>query len=292
MSADNTPPPEPAPAPDPLLEKLLTASRDANPVAKAGENKAQSYNYARAEDVIAEARRALHAAGLVAVIDCKPAGSSEITSSSGSRGLLVRVDATLRVLDPSSGRAMAINGAGTGTDYPGDKAVYKAMTGAAKYLYASALGIPFGDDPESGEHVERSAASSPPAGPPKGFSGPDQSSAFVGALGEAVRSDEERQAVLRAVNAALTATQIDNAGSQLLNPKHRSGAVRKLRELAGLEPLDLSVPDTRDLPDVDAAVANSQAPLHVEERPPVDDFAPPPIDDPFAPEPTEADPSL
>jgi ERF superfamily len=252
MSNDQ-PPPEAPPAPDPLLEKLLKASKDAKAVAKSGENKAQGYNYARAEDVIAEARRALHKAGLVAVIDFTVEGAKEIKSSSGTGGLFVRVAAVLRVLDPESGRGMTVAGIGTGSDYPGDKAPYKAMTGAAKYLYASTLGIPFGDDPEddaTGGGQASAPTSSPqsePAGPPRGFSDRAQRDAFRSAVGAAARSDAEMLAIESAAARSLTAEQISNAGSQLLG-EHRARAVANLRRLAGLEPLDLSVPDTRDLP--------------------------------------------
>jgi hypothetical protein len=141
-------------APKGLYPKLLLAQSEAKGVGKAGRNEDQKYNYAKAEDVIAEAHRALHAAGLVAFMRPGEMESREITSRNGAGGLFVTLHAELVIIDPEGNDeggvddALIISAVGTGTDYPGDKAVYKAMTGAAKYAYSSALGIPFTDDPE------------------------------------------------------------------------------------------------------------------------------------------------
>ena len=136
------------PTPD-LFAKLLVAQSNAQTVEKAGRNQAQNYRYARAEDVIAEAQRALHEANLVGYME--PTGDPDeqaIESSGGTGGLFVRLRARLVIVDPDDGARLTIPAFGTGVDYPGDKATYKALTGAAKYAYAAALGIPFGDDPE------------------------------------------------------------------------------------------------------------------------------------------------
>ena len=134
--------------PSTLLGKLLEAQRAAGAVGKQGRNEDQGYDYARAEDVIAEAQRALHEAGLVGYMRPGEVESTGVQSRSGTAGLFVTLHAVLVIADPESGEVLEIAAHGTGTDYPGDKAVYKALTGAAKYAYASALGIPFGDDPE------------------------------------------------------------------------------------------------------------------------------------------------
>jgi hypothetical protein len=143
--------------PEGLYPKLLLAQTTAQAVGKAGRNEAQHYNYAKAEDVIKEAQRALHAAELVAFIRPVEIEEREITSQQGSGGLFVIVKLELVIVDPDGERVadadfgtdrLVIPCRGTGTDYPGDKAYYKAMTGGAKYAYSAALGIPFTDDPE------------------------------------------------------------------------------------------------------------------------------------------------
>jgi hypothetical protein len=142
----------PSDGPKGLYAKLLVAQTSAHGVGKQGENRAQGYSYARAEDVIEEAQRALHEARLVAYMRPVEVEEREITSQQGSGGLFVTLKAELVIVDPDEEDATAstliIAARGTGTDYPGDKATYKAMTGAAKYAYSSALGIPFTDDPE------------------------------------------------------------------------------------------------------------------------------------------------
>lgn len=133
---------------DGLYPKLLKAQEAASAVGKLGKNTDQGYSYARAEDVIEEAQRALHAAELVGYMVPGEVESTPITAKSGTSGLFVTVHSTLEIRDPESEELLSIPAIGTGIDYPGDKAIYKALTGGAKYAYAAALGIPFGDDPE------------------------------------------------------------------------------------------------------------------------------------------------
>lgn len=155
-----------------LLAKLLEAQTIATTVEKKGRNQDQGYDYAQASDVIEEAQRALHEAGLVGYLVPGEIVEREVTSRSDSAGLFVTITSTLRVVDPESGDDLELSVRGTGIDYPGDKAVYKAMTGAAKYAYASLLGIPFGDDPEADTakagQDRRSSGAGPATGPQKG----------------------------------------------------------------------------------------------------------------------------
>lgn len=135
--------------PSGLYAKLLDAQTKAHAVEKKGQNKDQGYSYAQASDVIEEAQKALHEAGLVGYMQHGEVIDREVESQRGSAGLFVTIISTLVVVDPETGDDLRVEVQGTGVDYPGDKAVYKAMTGAAKYAYASVLGIPFGDDPEA-----------------------------------------------------------------------------------------------------------------------------------------------
>lgn len=156
-----------------LYAKLLDAQAKASTVEKKGQNKAQGYSYAQASDVIEEAQRALHEAGLVGYMAHGEVVDHEIESQGGNAGRFVTITSALVVVDPDSGDDLRVEVQGTGVDYPGDKAVYKAMTGAAKYAYASVLGIPFGDDPEAetggaGQARASSGADDAATGPQKG----------------------------------------------------------------------------------------------------------------------------
>ena len=131
-----------------LLSKLHEAQKAATAVGKRGRNQKQNYSYARAEDVIREAQDALHNAGLVGAMTFSDVETSGVESKGGGAGMYLTLSGALRISDPDTGEAYEVPTFGAGIDYPGDKAVYKAMTGAAKYAYASALGIGFTDDPE------------------------------------------------------------------------------------------------------------------------------------------------
>jgi hypothetical protein len=131
-----------------LAERVAQASLAVATVAKDGRNKEQGYNYAKAEDVVAAARAALLAAGLVAEFECLGTEERPIKSRSGTDGLMVKATIVLTITDIETGAWWRRSAVGYGSDYPGDKAVYKAMTGARKYALIHLLGIALGDDPE------------------------------------------------------------------------------------------------------------------------------------------------
>lgn len=132
-----------------LAQKLVTARKAVERVAKKGKNTGQNYDYVRAEDVIDEAKKGLDEAEIVVLMEIANVETERISSSSGGGGKLVTVDFEISVIDGESGEGYVQNWKGAGADYPGDKAIYKAQTGATKYFLASLLGIPFGDDPET-----------------------------------------------------------------------------------------------------------------------------------------------
>ncbi|HUB98852.1 MAG TPA: ERF family protein [Solirubrobacterales bacterium] len=132
-----------------LYSKLVEAAKAAGSVDKKGKNTAQNYEYARAEDVIDAASKALTGAGLALIPTMGEVETlREYTTKSGGFGLMVRVEMIYKVVDPDSTESVEMRYCGTGSDAPGDKAIYKAVTGAAKYFYAGLLGIGFGADPE------------------------------------------------------------------------------------------------------------------------------------------------
>jgi hypothetical protein len=227
-------------APKGLYPKLLLAQSEAKGVGKAGRNEDQKYNYAKAEDVIAEAHRALHAAGLVAFMRPGEMESREITSRNGAGGLFVTLHAELVIIDPDPFDELRIAAVGTGTDYPGDKAVYKAMTGAAKYAYSSALGIPFTDDPErdvAGSGGERQ--------PRQDEASPAQKRLMTTLFRRALVDDEIAQATVQ--HFAGKPASKRGAGQILDRIAELKGAeleaeVRKLADEAGALPKDAGLP--------------------------------------------------
>ncbi len=133
--------------PSTMNKKLAEAASAVETVSKAGKNTQQNYNYATAEDVAAAATKALADAGLHVRIEFTQVESNQVTSRSGGSGMIATVHGALIVSD-GNGSELRLETMGSGSDYPGDKAIYKAMTGARKYGLIHLLDIPIGDDPE------------------------------------------------------------------------------------------------------------------------------------------------
>ena len=62
--------------------------------------------------------------------------------------MLTTVNVRYGFIDSESGQELSGSAVGQGTD-KGDKGVYKAITGAIKYIYMKSFNIPTGDDPEN-----------------------------------------------------------------------------------------------------------------------------------------------
>ena len=69
------------------------------------------------------------------------------TNQKGNTEYIATVKVKFTFIDGDSGEELSIHSVGEGQD-AGDKAVYKAITGAQKYALMKAFMIPTGDDPE------------------------------------------------------------------------------------------------------------------------------------------------
>ena len=145
-------------APSPLAAKLADCALDVETVEKRGENTAQGYTYATAEDVIAAATKVLLAAGIISSFE--PQTETHFNSASG--GVIAFVSGVLNVEDTATGETRYLPAMGSGADKPGDKALTKAMTSARKYAYLHLLGIPIGDDPDAETRREKIAHAAEP----------------------------------------------------------------------------------------------------------------------------------
>lgn len=160
--------------PTQLATKLAGARRSAKAIAKQGENKAQGYNYVRAEDVIAEAQRVLNRRKIIVTPSIDHVEFIPTQTGRGAAAQIAVVSMTYLVIDTDTGEQMVRTWAGTGWDSPGDKALYKAITGGTKYFYAALLGIPFGEDPEDDETDPPNGRHTKPAAEPPPHAKPDQ----------------------------------------------------------------------------------------------------------------------
>jgi hypothetical protein len=134
-----------------LAVQLRTARDAAQPVQKNGRAE-EGFEFVRAVDLIEEARRLLKRRGIVVIPSIE-----SVEQKMGKSGVLVHAHLTFEIVLVSTGESVIKSWVGSGFDYPGDKALYKAITGGTKYFYANLLGIPFGVDPEEGQ-ANRAAA--------------------------------------------------------------------------------------------------------------------------------------
>jgi ERF superfamily protein len=129
-----------------LFRKLAEVMGEVERVKKSGRNEFHRYDYATEADIVAAVREGMSQRHLMLVPDVESCEVKDLERKNGRERL-----ATLRVrftlVDGDSGETHSFTVLGEGTDQ-GDKATYKAMTGATKYALLKLFLIPTGDDPE------------------------------------------------------------------------------------------------------------------------------------------------
>lgn len=131
-----------------LFQKILAVQKVLEPLEKSGHNSFHKYKYTTAGDVLLPVSKACNEYGLVVianVIDTK------IILERAAAEVIVQ----LTVFDSETGESHSITAPGFAEDWShkenkptGDKAIYKAITGATKYAVRSFFCLPSEDDPE------------------------------------------------------------------------------------------------------------------------------------------------
>lgn len=133
---------------DKLLPALLAARKAVAPAKKGGRNEFDRYAYATHEDWHAAVMPHLLKNGLLLMLSTENVETlPERTTKKGGVEYAVEVVCSARLWHVS-GQWIEIAGPGQGQDRA-DKGVYKALTGAAKYVYAQLFALPTTDDPEA-----------------------------------------------------------------------------------------------------------------------------------------------
>jgi hypothetical protein len=138
-----------------LHSKIAEVSHAISHVEKKGRNDFHKYDYAQAADVYSAVRDEFSTRGVTVV----PAITSCEISENG-KNKMVSVAMEITLTDSESGEQMIVPWHGVGED-SGDKAIYKALTGALKYFYIQLLSLPTGDDPEDDAQDRRRARVKP-----------------------------------------------------------------------------------------------------------------------------------
>lgn len=146
-----------------LFQKLAEVVTAIDHVEKGGTNTFQNYKYVKAADIARAVRRELSARNIYLISDVVEIRNYQIPAKEGfMQAVDVKVKFTFVDGDAPAYEEgynqMTLHAWGTGTD-KGDKAVYKAMTGALKYGLRNAFLIPDESDPEADTSVDRAVGS-------------------------------------------------------------------------------------------------------------------------------------
>jgi hypothetical protein len=131
-----------------LVAKLSEVMKEVKYIEKKGYNSFHKYKYATESDVAEKVRESLAERNVIMIPNMVSHDVREHTNAKGKTEYIVTVNMEFKFMDGDNGQEITFNMYGEGQD-AGDKAVYKAITGAQKYALMKAFMIPTGDDPEA-----------------------------------------------------------------------------------------------------------------------------------------------
>ena len=144
-----------------IWEAFIGIMSEVGYVQKTGVNKAQNYKYAGEAQLIETLRPVMLKHGVFCVPGEAEVCKSDcvVTGAVGSEKKTYRtvIRYTFVYTHASSGTHLQVQAIGEGVD-TGDKAAYKAATGALKYALRQAFLIETGDDPEKDDALEKTAS--------------------------------------------------------------------------------------------------------------------------------------
>lgn len=131
-----------------LATKLAEVMGEVGWIPKKGRNTFQNYDYVREVDIVDSVREKLAVRKVALVPKVVHMEYQPMTTAKGVAGFFAVVTMSYTFVDGESNETLTVEAVGAGTDQPGDKAFYKAQTGAKKYALTQAFLIATGDDPE------------------------------------------------------------------------------------------------------------------------------------------------
>jgi ERF superfamily len=144
-----------------LRQKLAVVRRRIAYVQKRGHNERKSYNYVTAADIAGAVGDILAELGVVVVPRLESISHEPARTSRSEVEHLARVVMAYTFMDVDTAEEITVKVAGEGLD-AGDKAPYKAMTGALKYALLQSFLLATGDDPENDSAQSHYVRSSQP----------------------------------------------------------------------------------------------------------------------------------
>lgn len=122
-------------------------------VPKSGRNNFHGYDYATEADIASAVRAGMAKRGVMLIPSVEKTDWTKVPTKSGEMRLCT-LTVRFTLYDGDSGEELSYVVLGEGSD-TGDKASYKALTGAEKYALLKIFLIPTGDDPEKDEPPAR-----------------------------------------------------------------------------------------------------------------------------------------
>lgn len=136
-----------------LVKKLAKVMTEVKYIEKKGYNAFHKYKFARESDVAEKVREVLAEQNVMMIPNMLEQTTREHMNAKGNREYIVSVKMEFKFIDGDSGEELSLHMNGDGQD-AGDKAIYKAITGAQKYALMKVFMIPTGDDPEADESAD------------------------------------------------------------------------------------------------------------------------------------------
>lgn len=131
-----------------LVRKLAEVMLEVERVPKNGRNEFHRYDYATEADIADAVRKSMAVRSLMLIPSVEKTEWETTTTPKGGTQKLCTLTVRFRIMDGESGEHQDFTIMGQGQD-SGDKATYKALTGAEKYAMLKLFLIPTGDDPEA-----------------------------------------------------------------------------------------------------------------------------------------------
>ena len=129
-----------------LFGKMAKVLGEVSRVPKNGRNEFHRYDYVTESDLVDLLRGLMAKNGIAFFVSCEDE-PTRIDMGDGKNGPLTRVKMTAHFGCSETGETMSVTFYGEGQD-KGDKGVYKAYTGAIKYMLMKTFLVSTGDDPE------------------------------------------------------------------------------------------------------------------------------------------------
>lgn len=127
-----------------LVAKLAEVMGEVGRIAKSGRNTFHNYDYATEADIVESVRGAMSERGLMLIPSVEKTEWREVPGKQGPQKICT-LTVKYRLIDGETNEGLEFTILGEGQDQ-GDKATYKALTGATKYALLKLFLIPTGDD--------------------------------------------------------------------------------------------------------------------------------------------------